>query len=342
MIMRRARLPFRRRLRSWRGPGELVTFGLYFLCTVLLVLSRIDHGTIADARDAFADATAPLLELASAPVIKARHAIERARSYAGLFAELERLKQENAALKEWEWRAKVLEQKVDHLHALLNAVDDPGLNFATGRVIADARGPFLRSVLINLGREQGLRVGYAAISGDGLVGRIVDVGTSVSRILLLNDLNSRIPVLVGPAGVRALVAGDNSAELRLEFLPDGAQIYPGDEVSTSGSDGVLPRGLRVGRVIGGAGAFKVELYAKPNDIEFVSVLFFDAPMLSSTDPDNAPAPAAARALSSQPRGIAGMTQPSAPGAILHPVDVSVKQVGADPGPAAPSGAPKPQ
>ncbi len=340
--MRGARSSFYRRIRSWRGSDELVTFSLYFLCVVLLVLSRIGHGGIADARDALDDATAPLLEAVSVPVIKARHAFERVRSYAGLFAELDRLKQENAGLREWEWRAKVLEQKVDHLHALLNAVDDPGLNFATGRVIADARGPFLRSVLINLGREQGLRVGYAAISGDGLVGRTVDVGTSVSRILLLNDLNSRIPVLVGPAGVRALVAGDNSAELRLEFLPDGAQIYPGDEVSTSGSDGVLPRGLRVGRVIGEAGAFKVDLYAKPNDIEFVSVLFFDAPMLSSTDPGEAPARDAARALSSAPRDIAGAAQPSAPAATIHPVDVSVKHVGTDAGPVAPSEAPKPQ
>ena len=96
------------------------------------------------------------------------------------------------------------------------------MHFVTGSVIADARGPFLRSALINLGRDNGVRVGYAVIDGDGLIGRIVDAGTSVARVLLLNDLNSRIPVLVGPAGIRALVSGDNSAELKLDFLPDGA------------------------------------------------------------------------------------------------------------------------
>ncbi len=316
---------------------------------MLLVLSRIGHGVITDARDTFADFTAPLLEAASAPVIKARHAFERVRSYAGLFAELDRVKQENAGLKEWEWRAKVLEQKVEHLHALLNAVDEPGLNFATGRVIADARGPFVRSVLINLGRDQGLRVGYAVVSGDGLVGRTIDVGTSVSRILLLNDLNSHIPVLVGPAGLRALVAGDNSAELRLEFLPDGAQIYPGDEVYTSGSDGVLPRGLRVGLVAGTQGAFKVSPHAKPGDIEYVSVLFFDTPALSALDPGVAPALSAARALSSEPQGMAGAARPSAAlpsapqgSAEVHPVGISVKHAGADDGSAAPREAPNPQ
>ena len=122
----------------------------------------------------------------------------------------------------------------------------------TGSVIADARGPFLRSALINLGRDNGVRVGYAVIDGDGLIGRVVDAGSSVARVLLLSDLNSRIPVLVGPAGIRALVSGDNAAELKLEFLPDGASLYAGDEVYTSGSEGVLPRGLRVGVVTGAA------------------------------------------------------------------------------------------
>ena len=323
--MRGSRSLFNRRGRSWRGPGELVVFSLYFLCAVLLVLSRIGHGIIAETRDAFADFTAPLLEAASAPVIEARHALDRVSSYAGLFAELDRLKQENAGLKEWEWRAKGLEQKVQHLNALLNAVEEPGLNFATGRVIADARGPFVRSVLINLGREQGLRVGYAAISGDGLVGRTVDVGTSVSRILLLSDLNSRIPVLVGPAGVRALAAGDNSTELRLEFLPDGAQIYPGDEVYTSGSDGVLPRGLRVGVVEGTPGAFKVSPYTRPSDIEFVSVLYFDSPALSNGLSGVTLAPSA-QALSAPPPNVTGAARPAAQ---AQPIGLGLQHAGAN-------------
>ena len=185
-------------------------------------MSRIGHGTVDELRDRFVDLTAPLLEAASIPVIEARHMILRARSYAELFGEIDRLKAENEQLKQWEWNAKLLERKNARLRALLNAVDEPALHFVTGSVIADARGPFLRSALINLGRDNGVRVGYAVIDGEGLVGRTVDAGSSVARVLLLNDLNSRIPVLVGPAGVRAMASGDNSAELRLDFLPDGA------------------------------------------------------------------------------------------------------------------------
>jgi rod shape-determining protein MreC len=278
---------FRRHRPSWRAPVELLSFGLYFLCAVLLVLSRIGHGAIADARDGLVDLTAPVLEAASFPAIEARRAYERAQLYAAAFDEVDRLKKENEALRQWEWRTKLLERKVAHLRSLLNAVDEPGLVFATGRVIADARGPFVRSALINLGRKDGVHIGYAVINGDGLVGRTIDAGESVARVLLLNDLNSRIPVLVGPAGVRALASGDNSAELQLDFLPDDATAYAGDEVYTSGSDGVLPRGLRVGVVTGTQGAFKVRPYAELNSLDAVSVLFFDTPALQRTDPEMA-------------------------------------------------------
>jgi rod shape-determining protein MreC len=324
--MRAGHSPFKPRpRRSWRAPGELLNFTLYFLCAVLLVLSRIGHGAVADARDHFVDLAAPLLEAASTPVIIGRHALARVRSYVGLLGEIDRLKAENEALKQWEWRAKLLERNVAHLRSLLNAVDEPALHFITGSVIADARGPFLRSALINLGRDNGVRIGYAVINGDGLVGRTVDAGASVSRVLLLNDLNSRVPVLVGQAGVRALASGDNSAELKLDFLPDGASLYPGDEVYTSGDDGVLPRGLRVGVVTGSQGSFRVRPHAELSSLDVVSVLFFDTPALTTTDP---PAVPVARALSPVPED--NQTPAPVPTASAEPLpaDTPIKQAGA--------------
>jgi rod shape-determining protein MreC len=317
---------FRRHRPSWRAPVELLSFGLYFLCAVLLVLSRIGHGAISDARDGLVDLSAPLLEMASLPAIEARRGMDRLRLYLAAFDEVDRLKKENEELKQWEWRTKLLERKVAHLRSLLNAVEEPALVYATGRVIADARGPFVRSALINLGRNDGLRIGYAVINGDGLVGRTVDAGDSVARVLLLNDLNSRIPVLAGPAGVRGLALGDNSSELQLDFIPEGTAIYPGDEVYTSGSDGVLPRGLRVGVVSGTAGAYKVRPYAELNSLDAVSVLFFDAPAITRADP---PTDGGGGALSAAPTSGDEAKAPSAsrPVAAVSPPPVTQMQAG---------------
>lgn len=324
--MRGRNSPFKPRpQRSWRAPGELLNFTLFFICGVLLVLSRIGHDAVIDVRDSFVDLTAPLLEAASVPGIMGRQALARARSYVGLAEEIDRLKAENEELKQWEWRAKLLERNVAHLRSLLNAVDEPALHYITGNVIADARGPFLRSALINLGRDHGVRIGYAVINGDGLIGRTVDAGASVSRVLLLNDLNSRIPVLVGPRAVRALVSGDNGAELRLDFLPDGAKLYAGDEVYTSGSDGILPRGLRVGVVTGSAGVFKVRPHAELGSLDVVSVLFFDTPALTSTDP---PVVSAERPLSATPEDGEEPSVPTAANEALPGAEAPIKHAGA--------------
>ncbi|MEM8643275.1 MAG: rod shape-determining protein MreC [Pseudomonadota bacterium] len=279
---------FQRHRPSWSAPVELLSFGLYFLCSVLLVLSRIGHGVLEDTRDQLVDLSAPLLELASVPAVEARRAVDRVRlhvsAHKNAIEEIDRLTKENEELKQWRWRTQLLERKVAHLRKLLHAAEEPALVYATGQVIADARGPFVRSALVNLGRNDGLRIGYAVINGDGLVGRTVEAGGSVSRVLLLNDLNSRIPVQVGPRGVRGLALGDNSAELQLGFVQEGAEVSAGDEVYTSGSDGVLPRGLRVGVVVGEPGAFKIRPFAELNSLDAVSVLFFDAPSIKRTDP----------------------------------------------------------
>jgi rod shape-determining protein MreC len=201
----RGSLFYRKHGQFWRVPTEFLTFTLYFFCTVLLVLSRLGHEAVVETRDQLVDLTGPLLEAASIPAIKARQTYERARSYAGLAHEIDRLKEENEQLKQWEWRAKLLERKVEYLRSLLNATDEAGLEYATGSVIADARGPFVRSALINLGKDDGVRVGHAVINGDGLIGRTVDTGSNVARVLLLNDLScSSTSSPMAPRSTRAM------------------------------------------------------------------------------------------------------------------------------------------
>jgi rod shape-determining protein MreC len=124
--------------------------------------------------------------------------------------------------------------------------------------------------------------------------------------------------------VRALASGDNSAELELDFLPDGASLYPGDEVYTSGSDGVLPRGLRVGVVTGSPGAFRIRPHAELSSLDVVSVLFFDTPALTRTDP---PAVPVARALSSVPEDKTAPPPVPTASAEPLPVDNALKQTG---------------
>lgn len=264
--------------------GGQFLFVLYFVCTILLVMSRLGHDTLQEARAAFTDYATPVLEKASLPVTYVRRAVDRASDYADGVAEIDRLKAENERLRQWEWQAKRLERRLAQMRTLLNGVEEPALEFVTARVIADARGPFVRSVLVNAGTAQKIKLGYAVINADGLVGRTVRVGESISRVIMLNDLNSRIPVLVGPAGVRAILTGDNGPEPRLEFLSDDDNVYEDDEVYTSGHGGVFPRGLRIGTVKPATGkGFRIKPYVRLSQIEYVSVLFYDSPLSQASE-----------------------------------------------------------
>jgi rod shape-determining protein MreC len=103
-------------------------------------------------------------------------------------------------------------------------------------------------LLVNAGSRDGIAKGQAAFVGAGLIGRVAEVGQTSARILLISDLNSRIPVLVASSRSRAVLAGDNSPHQRLLYLSANAQVKPGDNIVTSGHGGVFPAGLRIGTV----------------------------------------------------------------------------------------------
>lgn len=269
--------------------GGIFLFALFFASFMLLVLSRLENQVVRDMRGQVSDWATPVLEWASLPAVHGRRLWERGASMLTLQEELDRLRAENDRLRQWEWRVLRMERRLGHLRSLLHAVDEQALDHATGRVIADARGPFARSILVNVGREQGVKQGYAVIDGDGLVGRAVHVGEKAARVILLNDLNSRIPVLVGPSAVRAVLVGDNARSPRLEFMPDSSEVFEHDEVYTSGHAGMLPRGLRIGVVeSGGEQGYRVRPAATLSELEFVSILFFDSPLVMAADAETAP------------------------------------------------------
>lgn len=294
--MRSRRLHGNSRVPGRNVKGGVLLFTLFFASFVLLVLSRIENQFVRDVRGQVSDWATPVLEWASLPAVYVRRGWEQTGMMFSLYEELDRLRAENDRLRQWEWRAQRMERRLGHLRSLLHAVDEQALDYATGRVIADARGPFARSILVNVGRDQGVKPGYAVINGDGLVGRTVHVGRSASRVILLNDLNSRIPVFVGPSAVRAVLVGDNTHSPRLEFLPDSSEIFENDEVYTSGHAGMLPRGIKIGVVEGDdPKGYRVRTDATLSELEFVSILFFDSPLVMANETDPPPADGHTRA-----------------------------------------------
>ncbi|MEE8189472.1 MAG: rod shape-determining protein MreC [Kiloniellales bacterium] len=214
----------------------------------LMLLGKADTVLVERARTAITDAVAPVLELVARPVASLSAVIESVGELADLRAQNAALGRENERLRNWQVVAQRLEAENEALRQTTKMVPDSGLRFVTARVIGDPGGAFARSVLVNAGSRDGVEKGQAAITSEGLAGRVAQVGVRSARVLLLTDINSRIPVLVGSGRERAILAGDNTKQPRLRYLLPSAVIQPGDHVVTSGHGGVFPPGLPVGVV----------------------------------------------------------------------------------------------
>jgi rod shape-determining protein MreC len=221
---------------------------LILLAVALMALGKLDANVMEIARMNVTDAVSPILNVLSKPVKAVNQLINEVLGVYNIREKNILLKQEKDRLLQWQMLARKLKVENRNLRNLLNFPVDPAAGFITARVIADTGGAFANSVVINVGNKSGVLKGQPTITGEGLVGRVTDVGKRSSRVLLITDLNSRIPVVIQSSQARAIMAGDNSYQPRLIYLSPGALVSQGDRIVTSGHGGAFPPGIPVGLV----------------------------------------------------------------------------------------------
>jgi len=243
----------------------------------LMLLSKAEIVIVERLRAGVIDIFAPALDAVSRPVASVAEAVSTVRELGRLREENRFLREQNVRLLEWQQSAHLLAAQNRALQSLLNYALDPDVTFVTGRVIADSGGMFVRSVLVHSGARHGIVKGQAVLDSEGLVGRIAAVGDRSSRVLLVTDLNSRIPVVTETSRERAILAGDNSGRPKLVFLPPNASVAAGERIITSGHGGVIPPGLLVGRVVAvgpSGGEVRVQPVADLDRLEYVRIANF--------------------------------------------------------------------
>ncbi|HXQ10838.1 MAG TPA: rod shape-determining protein MreC [Caulobacteraceae bacterium] len=253
------------------------------------------------ARDAFDRVARPVSGILDAPVRWVDGGVAGVRSYFFAVSENRRLKQEVADLTHWRNDAIALRHDNERYEALLGLRTDPPIPMVAARVIADDHGPFAQTRLADAGVEAGVRSGNPVMTEHGLVGRILGVAKGVSRILLLTDVSSRLPIMDDRTDSRGILTGDGSGAPTLEYLRGDQPVKAGDRILSSGDGGLFPRGLPVGEVYQSIdGNWRVRLDADDGPIDNVRILLFRdvsqlarQPGLSSTSiPPLAPADAA--------------------------------------------------
>jgi len=263
---------------------------LILLSVAVIVLGKADQTMFESLRARLTDNAAPALDALSRPIAATTAAVDRVRAIVTMYQDNLRLMQENDRLLQWQQIALKLSADNRELRGLLKTVPETAVSYVTARVIANSGGGYVRTVMVNAGSEQGLARGQAVITGEGLAGRLTEVGSRAARVLLITDLNSRIPVVVESTHANAVLAGDNSPRPHLLYVGAGSALKIGDRVLTSGEGGVFPPGLPVGVVAAlDANGGEVEPYVELSQLGYVLVVDYG---LSGALPQ--PAPAIAR------------------------------------------------
>lgn len=262
------------------GSGKKAGQSRLSLQVILLVISfslifigKLDLYTIRAAKSGISELVAPLYDVVAGPVRAFETMAGGMRTLASFRAENVRLRAENERLKRWQRRAEILESENRQLKTVLGAASTTDLTPVTARAIAAPGGSFAHSLLLDIDKNDNITRGNAVVNADGLVGYIIEVGQKYARVLLITDVNSKIPVLLSSSSWPALALGKNARILELDFLPLEAKPTIGELVLTSGHGGILPAGVPVGRVLSITDdTVTIEPSVVLEQISFVSIL----------------------------------------------------------------------
>ena len=266
---------------------------LLILVSVLLLLSSLysaQASVFQKAREGVIDAASPVLELFSGPISYVNGVVGNFSDYFNLLKQNEALRAENAELRQWMDEALDLREVVASYDGLQSYEAPPEAQPVDAYVIGESNDAFARSMLVNAGRARNVEVGQAVVDEKGLVGRIVDTGVTASRVLLLTDIQSRVPVYVEGADVEGILVGNTRTRPTISFTASSepAEVIPGQRVLTSGAGGVLPRGLPVGMIEGqSSDDIVVRLYANYVRTRLVRIINYEFPEIGEPVDDAA-------------------------------------------------------
>jgi rod shape-determining protein MreC len=252
--------------------GKLTLPVLIVAAFGLMLLGKADALLAERARMGVADALAPIYAMLAGPIAHVRNLFSEADDLVAIRAENARLRDENDKLRQWQSIALALDAENQKLKANLHWIPDPAPSYVTARVVNEAGGVYARAVLLSVGPNHGITKGEIALDERGLVGRVTDVGARTARVLLITDLNSRIPVILENSRARAILVGTNGPRPRLQYWTEGSAPAEGERVVTSAEANVFRANLPVGVVhYSAAKVPEVEPAARLDQLEIVRI-----------------------------------------------------------------------
>jgi len=246
-------------------------FALIIFSIILIYVETIEAKPLDYLRSFIKDTIYRGSVVVSWPSKGFKSVVSTVANHQNLYNEIIKLKEENAQLQEQIYDPGFLIFENKQLRQLLDEQVTSSANFVSARVILDKQSPYLNSFIINSGSNKEIKNGMAVLDGKNFVGRIVDVNFFSSRVLLVTDLNSKIPVSIEPSGHQAILSGRGTKEPTLEYLPKNHTVQSGNKVYTSGKEGIFTPGIPIGEVRMSNEKNSVSLFSDISQIVFINI-----------------------------------------------------------------------
>jgi rod shape-determining protein MreC len=247
---------------------------LFIVSIIILSLEYFKTGPINQFRIFAKDVIFKTSYFLSLPFSSVKNTYHGFNDHLKIYEENKKLKNTNLNIQELKFENQFLKEENIRLNELIEEKSLFSDNYHVTKILLDQESPYLRSIVINKGFKHNIKIGSAVRSGSYFVGKVVGVNYLTSRVLLINDLNSKIPVIIEPDGTSAIVSGNGSKIFGdIEYLPEKNQVEEGHIVYTSGTDGIISSGIPVGKIIIKNNQKSVRFFIDFDQIQYVKVYF---------------------------------------------------------------------
>ena len=248
---------------------------LIFFSTILLILGSFNFKVIDYTKVVIKEIVYRSSFIVSVPENLLKEGYLTIQNHNRLYKENEKNKSELAILKAKDLLNKFIILENQRLNSVFdNYIAEADTVFA--KVLSDKKSPFLKSVIINKGSKHGINLGMIAMEGEYLVGKVVEVNYLSSRILLLSDLNSKIPVVVEPNGLLSILSGTGEDYGVIQYSKKYEDIQSQSIIYTSGTSNLFKVGIPIGRINNNfiGDQKKVEFFSDFSQLKFVKISSF--------------------------------------------------------------------
>ena len=264
---------------------------LVFISIFIIVLSSLDFKAVRYLKTAINEVVYRSSFIVSIPENFIKNSFIEISEYTTFFNNYKKNQEELNKLKSNYVSNEIIQYENNELKELINDYVSSS-NKILAKIIVDHNSPFLKSIIINKGSKDGLKIGTNVYDQSYLVGRVIEVNYKTSRVLLLSDLNSNVPVTIAPQNIQAIITGTGNNYGQIKYIKDGFldKFTEDNIVYTSGTGAIFKSGIPIGKLSSiddnSTNKFNVDFFSDFSQLKYVFAEIAIKTEIKKTELDN--------------------------------------------------------